>query len=980
MPKKANSDVIRLRGVRHNNLKNFDLDIPKGKLTVITGLSGSGKSSLAFDTLFAEGQRRYVETFSPYVRQFFDRMDKPQVDRIDGIPPAIALGQKNSVRTTRSTIGTMTEICDYMKNLWPHISKCHCDRCGEIVSSDPPLSIWEFLRKNGIGEIFITFKLPLSQKFSIKESLSFIGKQGYRRIIDPTVKVKTASLPKVLRIEDAVEILCEQKLTILSVLQDRMCLTNTTRSRFFEAIEQAYQFGKGHLQIYSEGLGITVFSRHFHCAACDLKFQDPSSSLFSFNNPIGACVDCKGFGRIISIDYNLALPDLSLSVSDGVVKPWQTKTGAECQRELLLAAKRKGIPTDIAFKKLSKKDRDWIVYGEPDYGEPGRSWPKAWYGVAGYFRWLESKSYKMHVRVLLSRYRSYTECSSCKGHRFKPESLRFKLDYTGNGHWLTLSDFYRLPIRAAAQVIDKLIDRLNHSQSDALSPILDEIKNRLNAMVEIGLGYLTLDRPTRTLSGGETQRVNLTSCLGSKLVNMLYVLDEPSVGLHPRDTERLITLLQKLRDLGNTLVVVEHEAAVIQRADHVVDLGPGRGELGGQIVFNGEGSKLPADKVSLTAAYLTGRKKQEPPPKRKISNKTPQLQLLKFTQNNLKNFSISIPIGRFVCVTGVSGSGKTTLIRNGLLPALNDKIGSEDSGSKKVDGLVGVNGELSLGKLYGWRLLDSVMMVDQSSLGRTPRSNPAVYIGAFDEIRKLFASSPEAKASELPAGAFSFNSVRGQCSYCRGTGFEKIEMQFLSDVFIKCPECNGLRYRENVLKVKIAPLFGKHPAWNIADLLNASAVDVITFLKGFPDDRSANKAIEKLQLLSDVGLGYLRLGQPVNTLSGGESQRLKLVRSLAEAQGKRSLSGPTLFLFDEPTTGLHFDDIRLLSGVLHRLVDEGHSVIVVEHNLDMIRQADWIIDLGPDAGDDGGQLVAEGPVEKIVKNKKSYTARALLSA
>ena len=979
MPKKATSDVIRLRGVRHNNLKNFDLDIPKGKLTVITGLSGSGKSSLAFDTLFAEGQRRYVETFSPYVRQFFDRMDKPQVDRIDGIPPAIALGQRNSVRTTRSTIGTMTEICDYMKNLWSHISKCHCDSCGEIVSRDAPLSIWDFLREKKTGEIIVTFQVPLSQKITIEESLHFIGKQGYRRILDPTVKVESASLPSVLKLEDAVDRLRKRKLSVLSVLQDRMSLTDATRSRFFEAVEQAYQFGKGHLQIHSDVLGTKVYSLNFHCAACDLKCQDPSPSLFSFNNPIGACVDCKGFGRIISIDYRLALPDLSLSISDGVVKPWQTKTGAECQRDLLRAAKREGVPTDVSFKKLSKKNKDWIIYGEPGYGEPGRSWPNAWYGVAGYFRWLESKSYKMHVRVLLSRYRAYTQCSGCEGHRFKPESLRFKLDYTGNGDWLTLSNFYRLPINSATEVINKLIERLNLNQSDALSPMLNEIQSRLNAMVEIGLGYLTLDRPTRTLSGGETQRVNLTTCLGSKLVNMLYVLDEPSVGLHPRDTDRLVTLLEKLRDLGNTLVVVEHEAGVIQRADHVVDLGPGSGERGGKIVFNGAGSNLAMQRESLTAAYLTGRKKLDSPPQRKTSSKTPRLQLLNFTQNNLNNFSVSIPIGRFVCVTGVSGSGKTTLIRDGLLPALNEKIDSEDSGSKTIDELGGSRSDLRLAKLYGWKLLKSVMMVDQSSLGRTPRSNPAVYIGAFDEIRKLFAFSPDAKTSELPAGAFSFNSAQGQCSYCRGTGFEKIEMQFLSDVFIKCPECNGLRYREHVLKVKLAPLVGKHPAWTIADLLESTADDVISFLMGFPGDRLATKSIAKLQLLSDVGLGYLRLGQPVNTLSGGESQRLKLVRSLAEAQGKRAASGPTLFLFDEPTTGLHFDDIRLLSGVLHRLVDEGHSVIVVEHNLDMIRQADWIIDLGPDAGDDGGQLVAEGPVEKIVKNKKSNTARALLA-
>tara|TARA_Y100000739_G_scaffold20948_1_gene16472 strand:- start:1081 stop:4005 length:2925 start_codon:yes stop_codon:yes gene_type:complete len=974
MPKKATSDFIRLRGVRHNNLKNFDLDIPKGKLTVISGLSGSGKSSLAFDTLFAEGQRRYVETFSPYVRQFFDRMDKPQVDSIEGIPPAIALGQRNSVRTTRSTIGTMTEICDYMKNLWPHITKCHCDNCGEIISRDEPLTIWDFLNKNKAGEIFVTFQVPLTKKITIEESLHFIGKQGYRRIIDPASKIDSANLPVVLKLEDAAGHFSKHKKSFVTVLQDRMRVKNETRSRFFEAVEQAYQFGKGQLQIHSAVFGAKFFSRNFQCAPCDIKYQDPSSSLFSFNNPIGACEECKGFGRIITIDYSLALPDLSLSISDGVVKPWQTKTGAECQRDLLRAAKSKGIPIDVPFKKLTKKNKDWIIYGEQD-----KSQSKAWYGVAGYFRWLESKSYKMHVRVLLSRYRAYTQCPSCEGHRFKPESLRFKLDYSGKGDWLTLSKFYKLPINIASGVINKLIDRLDLNQSDALTPVLNEIQSRLNTMVEIGLGYLTLDRPTRTLSGGETQRVNLTSCLGSKLVNMMYVLDEPSVGLHPRDTKRLVDLLEKLRDLGNTLVVVEHENEVIKRADHIVDLGPGRGERGGRIVFNGEGNKLAMAKESLTAAYLSGRKKMERSPQRKTSKQTPRLQLINFNQNNLNNFSVSIPLERFVCITGVSGSGKTTLIRDGLFPALNSKISVKDSGVKSTDEIGGEKNNRRLLKLNGWKLLDSVMMVDQSSLGRTPRSNPAVYLGAFDEIRKLFANSPEAKASELSAGAFSFNSAQGQCGYCRGTGFEKIEMQFLSDVFIKCPKCNGLRYQEHVLKVKLAPLIGKHPAWTIADLLAATADDVIIFLKSFPDNKSAAKAIAKLQLLSDVGLGYLRLGQPLNTMSGGESQRLKLVRSLAEAQGKRELAGSTMFLFDEPTTGLHFDDIRLLNGVLHRLVDEGHSVIVVEHNLDMIRQSDWIIDLGPEAGDEGGQLVAEGPLEKIVKNKRSNTAKALLS-
>jgi excinuclease ABC subunit A len=967
LPSKDTNGAIRLRGVRHNNLKNLDLDLPKGKLIVFTGLSGSGKSSLAFDTLFAEGQRRYVETFSPYVRQFFDRMDKPQVDRIDGIPPAIALGQRNTVRTTRSTIGTMTEICDHMKNLWTHIAQCRCDHCGEPVTRDEPIAIWKTLLGSQSSEALVTFDVPLSDRISLAESLQLIGKQGYRRIVDPTAKNKLGRLPELLRIEEAAKRLAKCKLTSLTVVQDRIRLAKGSRARFLEAAGQAYQFGKSHLAVHTEVIVQQRFSRHFHCAACDAEYRDPSPALFSFNNPVGACPECKGFGRIISIDYRLAMPNLTKSIAGGVVKPWQTGHGVECQREMMAAAKQNGIPTDLPFNKLPKKARDWVTHGEPDYGKPGRTWPDAWYGVAGYFRWLESKAYKMHVRVLLSRYRSYTTCPGCEGQRFKPDSLRFKLDHTGTGDWLTLSDLYRLPIRDAAGVINELADRLDLNRADALAPVLAEVRGRLDAMVRIGLGYLTLDRPTRTLSGGETQRVNLTACLGSKLVNMLYVLDEPSVGLHPRDTNRLVGLLENLRDLGNTIVVVEHETGIIRHADHVVDLGPERGERGGEIVYNGPGSRLAKCRASLTGAYLSGRKKLEPPPARAVTAHTLRLRLAKFSRNNLSDFAVDIPLGRLVCVTGVSGSGKTTLIRDGLLPALRDKLG-------------GTPAVASLAKLTGWRSLESVMMVDQSSLGRTPRSNPAVYIGAFDEIRKLFAASPEANTFELPAGAFSFNSAQGQCGYCRGTGFEKIEMQFLSDVFIKCPECNGRRYRDHVLEARLTPPLAKHLAWNIADLLDATADEVILFLDGYPDSRPAAKARAKLQLLSDVGLGYLRLGQPVNTLSGGESQRLKLVRSLAEAHSKRTATGPTLYLFDEPTTGLHFDDIRLLARVLHRLVDEGHSVLVVEHNLDLIRQANWVIDLGPDAGDEGGQLVAQGPPHTLAKNKQSHTAKALRGA
>ncbi len=1028
----VSDSAIRLRGVRHNNLKNFDLDIPIGKLTVITGLSGSGKSSLAFDTLFAEGQRRYIETFSPYARQFFDRMDKPQVDRIDGIPPAIAIEQRNSVRSTRSTVGTMTELCDYMKLLWPHLAQLHCRQCGQLVRAEPPQVVWESAVAEAASlvsfassarsstatgtatcEALVTFDLMLSEKLSVADSLGLIAKQGYQRLLLEG---------EIIRLEEAAARLVPG-VARLTIVQDRLSLTPSGRARFIEACEQAYHFGKGRLTVHFPAVatrhakldirGSKAFSSGFHCAACDLDYPEPTPALFSFNHPIGACPACKGFGRIISIDYDLALPDRSRTIAAGVVKPWQTGMSADCQADLVKFCRKSRIPMDVPFAELSAEHQRWVIEGDPGYdpNDPEHSWPRAWYGVKGYFRWLESKSYKMHVRVLLSRYRAYTTCPQCAGKRLKPEALLYTLAHptkevisrsvagvqsrsaarpiTGSLNTdplvteYSLPDFYALSIDNALAFTEGLAAHHTPQPNDPLALALGEVRARLRYLVEAGLGYLTLDRPTRTLSGGETERVNLTTCLGTRLVNTLFVLDEPSVGLHPRDTARLVRILEQLRDTGNTVVVVEHEASVMRAADQVVDLGPGQGEKGGEVVFCGAVNELLASEHSLTGRYLSGRKQVEIPARRPVhlaaagasrhdslpaslelnetavpygartgkgeairesviseqpSGQVPPvtarlntdslmavrcLRLTNASRHNLKNLSVEIPLGRFVALTGVSGSGKTTLVREVLLPALQARLKTDPAAAKASDrmDLEADDGreEYSIASsrfsLSGWESLSQVVLVDQSPLGKTPRSNPVVYLGAFDDVRELFAQAELAKQRGLNGSAFSFNSGVGQCERCRGAGFEKIEMQFLSDIFIRCPECNGRRYREHILEVKLrgpvqrrseisgseagnqstnraaasgsatdSPDTGSMMAeWSIADLLEATVDDALTFLMNFIHVPAGRRAFACLRLLQEVGLGYLRLGQPINTLSGGESQRLKLVSHLAES-------------------------------------------------------------------------------------------------
>jgi excinuclease ABC subunit A len=1094
MSKAPGHDPIRIRGARHNNLKGFDLDLPTHRLVVVTGLSGSGKSSLAFDTLYAEGQRRYIETFSPYARQFFDRMDKPRVDAIEGIPPAIALEQRNSVRTTRSTVGTMTEICDHMKVLWPHLARLHCRACGKPVIKEAPRDVWERVMRTTSSaapaatppEALITFTVPLSAKLTVAEQIALVTRQGFQRIwLDG----------EVIRLDESEARLSQLQPPALHVVQDRIKLVPASRTRFVEACEQAYHFGHGKLTLLLPGAaasdGITrwneplAFSRHLHCAECDIVYATPTPALFSFNHPLGACPACKGFGRIIGIDYNLAIPDRSKTLAEGAVKPWQTGTGAESQADLVRSARKEKVPLDVPFRDLSPDHQRWVIEGAPDYGKDNE-WPNAWYGIKGYFRYLESKAYKMHVRVLLSRYRAYTTCPTCSGKRFQPDALLWRIPRStpaknspseaSDSATLSLPDFYATSVRDALRFVEHFAQDRPHAANDPFALALEEVRARLQFLDAVGVGYLTLDRPTRTLSGGETQRVNLTTCLGTRLVNTLFVLDEPSVGLHPRDTDRLVKILHRLRDLGNTVVVVEHEAAVMQAADEIIDLGPGHGDAGGHLVCQGPLPSILQHPTSLTAAYLSGRRQIEVPPRRPVtppgtgtgpsrtpsrlrkaaistpgiplpadaaslrladvsvpyhtgiggpaevpSPGTPHLLLRGVTRNNLQEINVDIPLGRLVCLTGVSGSGKTTLVSE-LLRLLEGCVAAS-SGSAQL-GVREAEREsqdddaetetatepVSRGRLEGAEHLGAVLLVDQSPIGRTPRSNPAVYTGAFEHIRDLFAQTDSAEQRGLNASAFSFNSAQGQCEQCRGAGFEKVEMQFLSDVFIRCPSCEGRRYRPHILEITLSPSPDAPPLngpsfpagvppstgeLSIAGVLDLTIDDALTFFARFPAP-AAVRARNCLVVLQEVGLGYLKLGQPINTLSGGESQRLKLAGHLAQARltetpapksrsrtaadAKALPTAPTLFVFDEPTTGLHFEDVRILLLVFQRLVDAGHSVLIVEHNVDVVKSADWLIDLGPEAGVDGGQVVVVGTPEAVANCPQSHTGTALRKA
>jgi excinuclease ABC subunit A len=944
----AAATCIQVRGARQNNLKGINVDVPLGKLTVVTGPSGSGKSSLAFETIYAEGQRRYVETFSPYMRQFLDRMDKPRVDDIRGIPPAIAIEQANPVKSSRSTVGTMTEINDYLKLLWPRVAKAFCPSCGREIRPETARSIAdEVLRDCADKNVLITFWISVPEKTEPRKFFEFLQQQGYLRVWIDNEIVRVDDDPKKIKRLGA----------RVQVIQDRIAITQENRARLIEALETALRFGKGKVNIVNvEKKAEHPFSTGWHCAHCDIDIRPPTPGLFSFNNPLGACPECRGFGRTIAIDLNKAIPDRSLSIKQGVIRVFRGNEFGNSQKDLLRACAREEIDISVPFEELPKADQDFVINGEKRSGEYTADdyEDDRWYGVRGFFRWLESQVYKMHMRVLLSRYRAYTTCPKCNGGRFQPEALNYKI--AAGKNLFTLPDFAALSIFNAGDLLAKIDIVSNDSTAGMLR---DEICARLNYLCEVGVGYLTLDRSTRTLSGGEVQRVNLTTCLGASLVNTLFVMDEPSIGLHPRDIGRLVRVMHNLRDRGNTLLVVEHEEQIIRAADNLIDIGPGRGERGGELVFNGALDQLLFRNKSLTADYLSGRKTISVPKKRRRS--TSSIKITGAREHNLKKIDVDVPLGVFACVTGVSGSGKSTLIHDvlyrNLLVAKGQATDQEAGACKSVSGAHRIN---------------QVVMVDQSALARTPRSTPILYLGLYDRVRELFAAQPEAMSQGLTASAFSFNSGSGRCERCSGTGFEKIEMQFLSDLYVRCAECEGKRFQPHVLKIK---LHGK----SIHDVLDLTVSEAIKFFTQIGEEKTLSGPLD---VLDEVGLGYLRLGQPLNTLSGGESQRLKLVRHLSETRNiERETNGDgprgNLFIFDEPTTGLHFDDVAMLLQVFQRLVDAGHSLIVIEHNLEVIKSADWIVDLGPEAGDEGGEVVGVGTPEQIAKIDNSHTGRFL---
>ncbi|MGE0452416.1 MAG: excinuclease ABC subunit UvrA [Vicinamibacteria bacterium] len=919
---------IEIDGARQNNLKGVSVRVPIGAVTAVTGVAGAGKSSLAFDVLYAEGHRRYAETFSPYARQFLERLDRPRAERIAGVLPAVAVDRTAPVRTSRSTVGTMTSVADYLRALWARAATLHCRGCGQPVVRDTPSSIFEALLAAAPDrEALICFRHGAGEGVSPAVLREAFGKAGFRRVLEGG---------EARRLEEAA---LRPEQGFVSVVLDRTKVTAQDRQRVVDSLESALRLGGGRVEAQLDGeASPRRFSEALHCAGCDIAYDDPSPALFSFNNPVGACASCKGFGRTMAIDPALVVPDPRLSLAQGAVKPFQTSFYSECQRDLLRFARRGGVRAELPWQALEEAERRLVWEGEPG---GRRDWKRKWYGIAGFFEWLESRSYRMHVRILLSRYRSYSQCAECGGARLKPEARLFRIA------GLSLPELEALPIGDAWQALRPWSPATKDAASELL---LVEIRGRLRFLIDVGLAYLTLGRQSRTLSGGEAQRVTLATALGGSLTSTLYVLDEPSVGLHPRDAGALASVLRGLAQAGNAVVLVEHDLDLVRAADHVIDLGPGPGREGGELVYAGPPAGLPAVARSLTGQALAGRLETGAPRARRTADAGKALRLTGARENNLKRLSLELPLGVLVAVTGVSGSGKSSLVDQVLHRNLRRKLGLSESEPGALDGLDGAE------------LVSGVTLVDQAPLGASSRVNAATYMGVLEPLRKLFAATKGAKDAGLKTSAFSFNSAAGACPACEGAGFEKVEMQFLPDALVRCAACDGARFRPEVLEVELR-------GHSIAGLLEQPAADVVRLFADVP------AVVRALQPLLDVGLGYLTLSQPAPTLSGGEAQRLKLAEALAGAADQRR----HLYLLDEPTTGLHAADVAALVRSLHRLVDRGHSVVVVEHNLDVVRAADHVIDLGPEAGDAGGRLVGEGPPEAIAR-LDTPTGRALRAA
>ena len=917
---------IEIKGARVHNLKNIDVTIPHGKLTVITGLSGSGKSSLAFDTLYAEGQRRYIESLSAYARQFLGKLDKPEVDYIKGISPAIAIEQKVISSNPRSTVGTSTEIYNYLKVLFARVGKTISPISGNEVKKHTVSDVIDFLKKQETGKkAMVLCPIHGFEKYGIQRQLELLRDQGYVRLfLDETA----------ILIEDVIE-KSPKNIEESYLLIDRIKIdfdNEEEDSRISDSISLAFSEGNGNCFIYfPEDNSFHKFSTLFELDG--MEFQEPSEHFFTFNNPYGACKSCEGFGQVIGIDPNLVIPNPSLSVYEGAIVPWRGETMGEYLKELTFSAKKFNFPIHRPINELTEKEYELLWEGNQHFT-----------GLNAFFKFLESQTYKIQYRVMLSRYRGKTECPDCKGTRLRKDANFVKVQGK------TLTDIVLTPINKALEFFQKL--DLNEYDKQVAKRILPEIVSRLHFLEEVGLGYLTLNRQSNSLSGGESQRINLATSLGSSLVGSMYILDEPSIGLHPRDTHRLIEVLKNLRDLGNSVIVVEHEEEMMRAADQIIDIGPMAGINGGEVVFSGKFADLLKDKKSLTAAYLTGKESIPLPKKRRKSNN--KISIKGATENNLKNIDVSFPLNNLVCVTGVSGSGKSTIVKDILFPAVQKElelIGNVQSKFAKIEG--------------DFKLIKAIEFIDQNPIGKSSRSNPITYVKAFDEIRELYSRQHLSKIRAYKPGFFSFNVEGGRCEICEGEGTITVGMQFMADIHLPCDNCKGKRYKTDTLEVEYR---GK----NIADLLEMDIQTSLDFFKE-SEEKLEQKIVAKIQPLVDVGLGYVKLGQASSTLSGGEAQRIKLASFLAK--GKNAPS--TLFIFDEPTTGLHFHDINKLVIAFNKLIEVGHSIIVIEHNTEVIKCADWIIDIGPEGGNEGGNVIFEGTPEDLVKVEGNYTGAFL---